>query len=415
MNVRAITAVVLAAVACVIVLPAAIQSKEVGEFGRYRAVIIANANYLHFKEIDSAIKDTGLVADVLRRKYGFDVRLLLNASRRTIISGLEELRRELDYDDNLVIVYIGHGIRDTETEQGFWLPIDAEKDNSTNWIDNGQIKSILKGTKAKHILMVASFFYDPAWKELTRSIDLKQESASLADGESRRVLLFGGGEDVSEVDTQSYTDFVHDFVAALNEDADIIFGRDVFATMTERARDVGQAAPRYEVLADPEGLTGDFPFVSAYGDTDLSQLGEGIEGEVAPSPEILEEAFWSLIKDEQEYEFFESFLERFPSGQHAEEAKTRLSELTSGRDEPAAAATSEPEPQAATKAADYRVLRAANVRSGPSTEFDRLTALSEGTTVQVLESVESGEWFRIRLPDGSGEAFIHSSLVEPIQ
>ncbi len=412
LNISAVKVRVLAAILFVIVLPASLDGKEVGEFGRFRALIIANANYLHLEEIDTAIKDAGLVADVLRRKYGFDVSLLLNASRRTIISGLEEFRRELESEDNLVIFYIGHGTLDAETEQGFWLPIDAEKDNTANWIDNGRIKSILKGTKARHVLMVASFFYDPVWKELTRGIELKGEPSALARGQSRRVLLPGGSA-ASEGDVGSYTDFAQNFVAALSKDADILFGRDVFDAMTEHARNFGQSIPRYEVLADPEDQSGYFPFVSAYGDAGTPKLNEDPEGEITPSEEILEEAFWNLVKDERDYEFFEAFLERFPEGQYAPNAKTRSSELAAT---PSAAGLSAPDPQPEVLpgAVTHRVLRDANVRAGPSTAYERLTALSVGTEVEVLEPVEGGNWFRIRLPDGE-EAFIYGSLIEPIQ
>ena len=116
--------------------------------------------------------------------------------------------------------------------------------------------------------MVASFFYDPVWKELTRGIELKGEPSALASGRSRRVLLSGRSA-ASEGDVGSYTDFAQNFVDALSKDADILFGRDVFDAMTEHARNFGQSIPRYEVLAVLEDQSGDFQFVSAYGDADM--------------------------------------------------------------------------------------------------------------------------------------------------
>ena len=46
-------------------------------------------------------------------------------------------------------------VLDPETEQGYWLPVDAETDNVANWISNSTLSNMLKGIQSRHIMVVA--------------------------------------------------------------------------------------------------------------------------------------------------------------------------------------------------------------------------------------------------------------------
>ena len=58
---------------------------------------------------------------------------------------MSRLRRELGPDDNLLIYYAGHGYVDEETEEGYWLPVDAVEDDPVDWISNSTITTMLRG------------------------------------------------------------------------------------------------------------------------------------------------------------------------------------------------------------------------------------------------------------------------------
>ena len=61
-----------------------------------------------------------------KNKYGFEVDLLLNADYETTVDTLYDVTNKVKNNDNLLIYYAGHGEQDTD--RGYWIPVDAEKD-----------------------------------------------------------------------------------------------------------------------------------------------------------------------------------------------------------------------------------------------------------------------------------------------
>ncbi|MGD9133172.1 MAG: ankyrin repeat domain-containing protein, partial [Desulfobacterales bacterium] len=125
------------------------------DFGNYSALIIGNNNYEHLPPLKTAQNDAKKVAETLKEKYGFKVKLILDANRSDILLALNNLRLILTRHDNLLIYYAGHGWLDKEADEGYWFPVDAEKDNTLAWIPNSSITASIRALKAKHVLIVA--------------------------------------------------------------------------------------------------------------------------------------------------------------------------------------------------------------------------------------------------------------------
>ncbi len=104
-------------------------SGESGDFGDFRALVIGNNEYRHLSDLRMAVADAEAVADLLEDRYGFDVETLIDATRADIVSALSRLRAELTETDSLLIYYAGHGSLDIGSDEGYWLPVDAEPDN----------------------------------------------------------------------------------------------------------------------------------------------------------------------------------------------------------------------------------------------------------------------------------------------
>ncbi len=125
------------------------------EFGRYHALVIGNNDYQNLPKLRTAVSDAEAVAAVLEEHYGFEVTLLLNATRHTITSAFNELRKTLTEKDNLLVYYAGHGFLDYETDTGYWQPVDAELNSDSNWIPNTDLSRYLKAMSAKHVIAIA--------------------------------------------------------------------------------------------------------------------------------------------------------------------------------------------------------------------------------------------------------------------
>jgi hypothetical protein len=120
------------------------QAKTSGT-SKYFALVIGNNEYRHLGKLETAVSDANAIGGVLREKYGFESRLLLNADRDQILDALNDYRRSLDQNASLLIYYAGHGYYDSEAQTAYWIPVDAEKDKNSKWISAGDVTSKHQG------------------------------------------------------------------------------------------------------------------------------------------------------------------------------------------------------------------------------------------------------------------------------
>jgi len=73
------------------------------DFGRYFSLVIGNNNYQTLPKLKTAKNDAQVIAGTLKRSYGFNVELLIDATRSDILLALNKLRRKLTKRDNLLI------------------------------------------------------------------------------------------------------------------------------------------------------------------------------------------------------------------------------------------------------------------------------------------------------------------------
>jgi hypothetical protein len=129
--------------------------------GNYYALIIGNKDYIYWPKLDTSQNDAIKTDEMLSRKYGFKTKVLLNAKRYDILIALNDLQKKLTENDSLLIYYVGHGQLD-DKGNGYWVPVDGEKDGKANWIQNLRITDILNTISAKHVLVVADTYYSGA-------------------------------------------------------------------------------------------------------------------------------------------------------------------------------------------------------------------------------------------------------------
>ncbi len=159
---------------------------------------------------------------MLHEAYGFQTKLLLNATRQQIIAALNTYRRELATDANLLLYYAGHGYNDKEAEKTYWLPVDASRDDSANWIIADEITSGIRAIPARHVLVVSDSCYSGT---LTRGIgeatprpgEREQFLRRMAAGRSRTLMASGGDEPVADSGGSGHSVFASALFGGLRE------------------------------------------------------------------------------------------------------------------------------------------------------------------------------------------------------
>lgn len=241
------------------------------KLGKYYALVIGNDTYTTYPGLKSAVGDAKSIANVLKARYGYDVRVLTNANRFEILSALNDLREQLKEEDNLLVYYAGHGEIDS-SRQGYWLPVDAQVNQPTSWISNRAISDILTTMEAKHVLLIADSCYsgtmtrsslatfgggmpDSAWGDWVKT---------MVAGRSRTALTSGGVQPVADAASNSeHSVFASALLAVLNNNNQLLTGqrlfREIASGMALRSANAGlQQAPEYAPIQFAGHEAGEF-------------------------------------------------------------------------------------------------------------------------------------------------------------
>ncbi len=231
-----------------------LQKSDVGE---YYALVIGNQDYATLPDLDTSVNDARDVATILQEKYGFKTTLLLNADRYQILSELNKLRKKLTENDNLLIYYAGHGELDRTNMRGHWLPVDAERHSTANWISNVAVTDILNAMSVRHVLVVVDSCYSGA---LTRSSLANLESGQtqeerahwfklIAKMRSRTVLSSGGLQPVLDGGGGEHSVFAKALLGVLSDMEEVVEGQRLYREVAAR---VAFEANKYQVEQVPE-------------------------------------------------------------------------------------------------------------------------------------------------------------------
>ncbi|MFK5986235.1 MAG: caspase family protein [Pseudomonadota bacterium] len=235
------------------------------DFGNYHALIIGNNSYKYLPELKTAVHDAEVLAKLLEQQYGFKVKLLLNANRYDTLKELSIYRRTLTKKDNLLIYYAGHGVLDNASERGYWLPVDAEKDYTSNWISTAEITDTLKALQSLHVLVVADSCYSgtlvrSAPITFTNPEDKKILIKRLLKKKSRTAITSGGLEPVSDSGGDNHSVFAQAFLDVLRTNDSVIEAEGIFSRLRDKVILNADQTPEYSNVRKVGHNGGDFIF-----------------------------------------------------------------------------------------------------------------------------------------------------------
>jgi uncharacterized caspase-like protein len=151
--------------------------------GSYHALLIGNDDYVvDGLDLDQPGKDVKRLKEILVNAYTFDeenVHVLINASRSDIFNALYKLRESLTRADNLLIFYAGHGYWDDRVQQGYWWPVDASKENPSNWLSNSDLREQIRGLSTAHTLLISDACFSGGIFKTRGTEDLRNASADI--------------------------------------------------------------------------------------------------------------------------------------------------------------------------------------------------------------------------------------------
>jgi len=214
------------------------------QFGKFYALIIGNNDYATYPDLKTPAADAKSLEVLLRERYGFKTKLLLNANRHTMMSALNELNQKLTAQDNLLIYYAGHGEIDPKSKSAYWLPVDAETGNTANWISSNSITEYLSIMPARHIMVVADSCYSGALTgsavaKLPEGMDAAKRERwlkAMNTRKARTVLTSGGVKPVMDRGGGEHSVFANAFLKVLRSNKRVIEDYDIFRDVVNQVR-----------------------------------------------------------------------------------------------------------------------------------------------------------------------------------
>jgi hypothetical protein len=231
------------------------------DFGRFYALVIGINDYKQLPPLQTSVNDAKAVDEMLRTRYGYQTRLLINASRHQIMTAFDDLRRELTEKDNLLIYYAGHGEIDKSDQSAYWLPSDAEQANTATWLSSHNVAQHLGILPTKHILIIADSCYSGTMTKT--SIAHLPEDASdkkrkkwlklMINRKGRTIMTSGSVKPIPDSGDSSHSVFANALLKALDDNTGLLEDYELYGIVSGKVKQsasqiVFQQSPQYSAM-----------------------------------------------------------------------------------------------------------------------------------------------------------------------
>lgn len=265
--------------------------------------------YKEFSPLNNAVKDIEDIKNVLLDGYDFTqdkAILLLNeeATKENIVEQLDHLAEAVKQEDKLLIYYSGHGHLNQHTGLGYWIPYDAKKDKTSNYILNSTIRDYIKVIEARHILLISDSCFSGSLfvRGAKRSVDIAMEDLEAIP--SRWAICSGRHDElVYDGEPGKNSPFADSILELLRKNEKRFLN---VAKVADRV--VEQTRANYEQLPEGNPLYG----VGHKGGQFIFHL------------KANEESDWSQAEKEGTLESYRVFLSKHPQSKYATTAKQKI-------------------------------------------------------------------------------------------
>ena len=231
--------------------------------GKNFCLLIGAQNYedLNIPSLENPIQDAVRLKLILKKDYGFEegtIFTLFNPGANDVKRKLLELTTVIQPEDNLLIFYAGHGIWVEKEKKGYWLLVDAKRNDPSTWLQNKDVLNLIAKLPSRHTLLITdACFSGGVFK--TRSIGKNSPAAIQNMNEKISRVAITSGND-TEVPDESV--FMKYLVKALSENKEkyltaqkMFINQIMEAVMTET-----KTEPRYGTLELAGHIGGDYIF-----------------------------------------------------------------------------------------------------------------------------------------------------------
>jgi hypothetical protein len=210
------------------------EGNQVMQEGKNYALIIANQDYKDpaYGKLDTPIGDASALSERLEQKFGFKSKvqigeqtislILNNATKVEMERALSKLRKVITPADSVLVFYAGHGIYEKETDQAYWLPVDAEAGEPETWLSAHDVQTAIQRLDARHVLVVADSCFSGGFRKRGTEAEDKsprlQRLTNSMTRASREFISSGDIEPVADGGGHGHSMFARALLDALDQE-----------------------------------------------------------------------------------------------------------------------------------------------------------------------------------------------------
>lgn len=227
------------------------------------AVLVGNNRYaVPIPSLETPIADVESIAEVLRSRFGYQVRIVKDAGKAKTIEALNQIAADAKPDDSVLLLYAGHGYLMDDVKMGYWIPVDASVKTAKGWISNSDISKLLAAIPARQLILISDSCYSGT---LTKEQKLVQGAQMKVEDilKQRSVLVLSSGDDepVSDEGKGGHSIFAWNLIKTLQATGSLTPGAKVWSAVRTGVTKEYPQQPQYgAVISAGHTEGGDFLF-----------------------------------------------------------------------------------------------------------------------------------------------------------
>jgi len=219
-----------------------------------RALVIGINSYndIHIPQLFSPIADAQALRDSLTSELGYQVTLLENPGKSTVISWLNKLTAEMVGGDSLVVYFAGHGESLPKNGSGYWIPADATVKDPQSWISNSDISRWLRQIRSRQVVLIADSCYSGTFvsnSAASTPVAKKLNAEDLLRKRSVKVMSSGSNEPVADTGKNGHSVFAWNLLSQIKQVESWTPGNSLFSALRMSVERELPQTPQYGQLA----------------------------------------------------------------------------------------------------------------------------------------------------------------------
>lgn len=292
------------------------------------ALVIGNSGYKS-NPLKNPVNDAGDIADALQ-EVGFNVMLKINVDHRTMKKAIRRFGKKLRSGGVGLFYYAGHGLQ--VGGANFLIPIGAdiedEADIEFEAVDAARVLAQMENAGNKLNIIILDACRD---NPFARSFRSGSRGLAKMDAPTGSILAYATSPGSVAADGDGRNGL---YTSALLKHMKMP-GLTIEKMFKQVRIDVANGSGNKQVPWESSSLTGDFYFNTDRGITvtktkKLEQEGQKFTTEVYKAPQRnveMELEYWKSIKNSNDSDEFELYLEEFPNGKFASLARMKIRKL----------------------------------------------------------------------------------------